>query len=432
MSRRIILIIIGILIIALGIWVYTSSTTPTTPGGTTPSKSILSSLFPFGSTAPTTQVPQTGTAPTAPAPAETTPATSTPEALMKLSSRAVAGLTVFIPVATTPIMEHSINDDTGTASAVALAQLPIVRYAERGTGYIYDVDARGNNANKVSGTIIARTAVAQFADNGQSAILRLIKDDNRTVSTFLGHITPTVGDVTGELKGNFLPDNIVDVAVSPDGKSLAYVAPTGDGVVGMSMKTDGVAKKQLFISAFGEWLIDWTGAGIMATTKASSDIPGYAYLVSSNGVFQKMLGGTNGLTTKPSPDGKMLLYGIGAGKTMALHLDMLKDGTDLNLGLTTLPEKCVWKGDDTAIYCAAPAAFPDGDYPDSWYQGISHFSDALWKIDTATGTTTQVSNGGGNFLDATDLTLDPSGKYLFFVSKNDGSLWSLDLSAAAH
>jgi hypothetical protein len=126
----------------------------------------------------------------------------------------------------------------------------------------------------------------------------------------------------------------------------------------------------------------------------------------------------------------MVLYGIGDGTTTAIHLRKLKDGTDANIGLAGLPEKCVWTSDSTAAYCGVPQYVPSGAYPDSWYQGITHFTDAVWKIDATTDVTTKLSTGSEGLIDATNLTLARNNSFLYFVNKTDGTLWSLDLVAA--
>jgi hypothetical protein len=51
--------------------------------------------------------------------------------------------------------------------------------------------------------------------------------------------------------------------------------------------------------------------------------------------------------------------------------------------------------------------------------------------DAAKGTTTEVDNAEGNYLDMTNLTLDQKEQYLFFVNKTDGTLWSLSIVTPA-
>ncbi len=427
MSRKTILILTAIILVAIGAWAYFASRKNAgDQNGATPG--TIGSLFPFG--ASTTLPPGQGTVPGTSSGGNTagsdTPAT--PKRLTQVTKKYVAGFTA-LPASASAVSTVDINDTTGAQTTNAL---PRLRFAERGTGYVFDIDAKGEGLVKASGTVIAHTLIALFADDGKTVLLRYIKNDNKTVATYLGHLVPAAdANSFGTVIGSFLADNISDVALSADKKSFAYIIPTAKGSAGMTMKADGSGQKQIFASAFSEWLIDWPATGAVVTTKASADALGYAYAVVSSGNMQKILGGQSGLTTKMSPDGKTMLYSVSVSGRIDLHVRRIKDGADMDTGLSTLPEKCAWNAAGTLAYCGAGTSVTAGQYPDSWYQGVTHFNDAIWKVDAATGTTTELSDGEGNSLDTTSLALDQNEQYLFFINKNDASLWSFDLQTPA-
>ena len=430
MSRKTILIIVAIILIALGVWVYITYKNPSgNQGG--PSQNTLGSLFPFGTSGNTPTKPATGSGTTG------TGTSSSPhvkdlatERLVQVTSKYIAGFTVLPPSTAAPIPTVDINDPTGAQTIPVV--YPKLRFVERGTGYIYDIDAKGQNLSETSGTVIAHTLVALFGDQGNTVIFRYIKDDNITIATYLGHLVPAAGSSSfGTTAGSFLADNISDMVMSHDGKNILYLLPTASGADGMTVKTNGTSPKEVFSSSFSEWLLDWPSTGPVVTTKASADIPGYAYAVTGSGVLNKLLGNVSGLTTKMSPDGKNILYSVSFSGHVDLHIKNIASGADLDTGLSTLPEKCVWNATSTLVYCGAGTSVSADQYPDVWYQGSAHFNDALWKIDAATGTTTEMDDGEGNFLDATYLTLDSKEQFLFFINKNDASLWSFDLTAPA-
>ncbi len=428
MSRRTILILVGLLLVGLGAWVfYQSRKAAQIEQATGEKQTLLETLFPFA-------VPGagggsgTGTD-NEPAPGTETPGTEAPAAerrLMRVTDKLVAGYTIVVP----PAPKTPAKKTVAAASQIATGPTyPTVRFMERGTGYIYDTDSKATKLSKSSGTVISRAAHALFLNNGASVAVRYVKTDNVTVATFLGAYVPAAtGATLGEVKGSFLPDGVLDIVALSDGKGIVALMPAGSGSAVFSMQADGSSRKQLLASPFMEWLLDQTAGGTVVTTKAAAGIPGYAYFVRTNNILEKIVGGIDGLTTKLSPDGKYMLYSSAASGKIALSAYSLKDRTTKATGLSTLPEKCVWAADSLTAYCGATSALSGATYPDDWYQGSARFNDGIWKIDAKTGTTEQLTDGEGNFLDATELSLDKDRKFLLFINKNDGTLWSLDLS----
>ncbi len=428
MQKKYLLIILIVAVTFIGGMYFLNKKEAAVTGTATGTKKTgISALFPFlgsnGIQTPIEQSPNTEQTPTAETPLPT-PIESGNISLKKLSNKMVAGF-IPLPATTTESLSsvHSAND-----TAPNTETLPLVRFAEIGTGYIYDVNTAGKNERKISGTLIARTALAHFANGGKTVAMQYIKENNTTVGSFLGTLAaPTGNSSVGTLMGSFLQDGIANIAVSPDGKNFLYLTTNENGSVAMTMKADGSGKKQLFQSAFSEWLLEWRTGGIAVTTKAAATIPGYAYMVSGTGTFTKIIGSVPGLTTLLSPDGKTLLYGIGEKDSMELHIRRLKDGKDTNTGLATLPEKCTWSSDNKTLYCGVPLYIRGAAYPDTWYQGQQEFTDAIWKIDSTTGVTTKITAGSEGLIDATHLKLDPTKSYLCFINKNDLSLWALKL-----
>jgi hypothetical protein len=82
------------------------------------------------------------------------------------------------------------------------------------------------------------------------------------------------------------------------------------------------------------------------------------------------------------------------------------------------------------VYCAAPSQPVDAVYPDDWYAGKISTLDKIWQINGATGEIKLISSfndAPNRAIDAFNLGLDQKDNFLFFMNKNDLSLWSLDL-----
>ena len=443
--KKIIKIFIWIIVISLiAFGIYWFFFVKNNPGAESPSINSLKSLFPFGlndnsSTSNSTDSSGTNNNNSSSSSTSTQPY----RLLVQLSKRPVIGMTVIstpvytelpaLPSASGATNTSVLNDvplSAGYRSSIfSKTNLPIVRFAEHGTGYIYDVDARAQNETKQTGTTIVRAAQAYFGDYGNGVIFRYIKNDNSTIETYLGKIIAPKNDNTGQyatIKGDFLPENISDIAVSSDGKKVNYIVPIDGGVDGVSLNIDGTNKSKYFSSSFDEWLLDLKQGLLTVTTKPSSGIPGFSYFVQPGGAMQKIIGGVVGLTTNISPDGKMLLYA--SAQKAKIDLFVRRSNNDsTKLEISTLPEKCVWGKNSQVIYCSVPNYIPTGIFPDDWYQGVAHFHDSLWRVNANTGVSVKISDFEDSDIDAVNLVLDSKENFIFFKNKNDGTPWSLDL-----
>jgi len=107
-----------------------------------------------------------------------------------------------------------------------------------------------------------------------------------------------------------------------------------------------------------------------------------------------------------------------------------KTGETKVLDIKTLAEKCVWsKKNINTIYCAVPQYLGARKYPDEWYQGIVSFTDAIYKIDLDTNTTSVFDSlSSDTTFDIKDMQLSEQEEYLVFQNKKNLSLWSLDIT----
>jgi hypothetical protein len=362
-----------------------------------------------------------------------------PVKLKKVSSMPVSGFGTFskerfkeIPAPTENVETTKTISKKITTPPTEFA--PALRYMDRATGNIYQTFADKINERKFSSTIIPMVYETFFGISGEKAILRYLKLDDRTIASFAGSLPKEVlgadSTETNELKGIFLSDNIQDISLSPDLSKIFYLFESGESAIGITSLISGDSKVQVFSSPFTEWLSQWPIANMITlTTKPSAQAVGYMYAVDpAKKDFKKVFGGINGLTTLTSPNGKLVLYG---DSSLLLSVYNINTKVSKNLGVQTLPEKCVWSKTSDDIYCAVPKYPSSGLYPDIWYKGKTSFSDDIWAINLTTGNTTLLVEPltvvGGEDLDGIKLTLDKDENYLFLVNKKDSFLWELEL-----
>ena len=352
-----------------------------------------------------------------------------------LEDGAVQALPILRQITATPIAgataTTTLVSDTSTTT---LLRATMVRYMDRATGNVYDTRVDTMKQTRLSNTTIPKVYEAMWGNGAETVLARYLKEDNATIETFIGKVLPAGEDGgVGAIRGSFLPNNIFAATLSPDKSKLFYMTKGSAGATGISVPLSGEKETILFAFPFSEWLAQWaTEENIFLTTKASFDVPGYLYSISSKkqGGLIKIFGGVNGLTTLVNGDGTRVLYSASTRGGFLLYLYDTKSAESKSVFLPTLPEKCVWAKDDVSAYCAIPPSVPRAEYPDAWYQGSVSFSDVFWKIDTATGAAFFLANpkefGAGN-IDAVNPFLSDDERYLFFTNKKDMSLWVLEL-----
>ena len=481
MSRNIKILIIGLVvlgIIAFGFLYFykPTSQTNTTETGT----NFLSNLLSFGKSkilgTPSTPADISGLNTE-----DTDAGTPAPERLTKVSSMPIAGFGIFqkerfvelptvIPATdsvnppqatntpeitttsssttenTTPPTDSKQKTTTTKTAKTATPKketkptapptefIPSIRYVARADGNIYQTFADQIDERKFTGNVIPEVYDAYFSNKGDSVTMRYLNDDDKTIETFMGLLPKeTLGaDTTvNEIKGSFLPENILNISVSPDNLKLFYLFNLKDNEASIGITTDSTGNKkvQVFDSPFTEWLSWWpNNRMITLNTKPSSNVPGYMYSIDpENKALNKILGNINGLTTLTSPSGKLVLY---SSNNLNLNIYNVDTKTSTSLGIRTLPEKCVWSKLSDFVYCAVPKSINGTNYPDTWYQGEVSFNDQIWLINVLDGTTGLISdpeNEKGESVDGIKLALDENENYLFFVNKKDSYLWELSL-----
>jgi hypothetical protein len=312
---------------------------------------------------------------------------------------------------------------------------PLVRYAEKGTGNIYDAFQDSLESKRLTNTTIPRIYEAMFANTGKTVIMRYVRDNNQTIESFVANIPEEKlgGDGPADLRGTFLGLNIKDISVSPDTKQIFYLEQLGEHVIGIISNPDGSNGDQVFKSPFTGWLSTWPNSKtITLTTKASGYAEGYIYnLTITNQSLKKIVGKVSGLTTLTSHNERYVLFSQSIRGGMKLFFYDTTTGILSDTNLATLPEKCIWNKNSTIIYCAVGNSIPNAVYPDDWYQGKVEFSDSIYSIDpTGTYANSEVANLNvlsGENIDVIKIGLSLDNEYLYFINKKDAILWQLKI-----
>ncbi len=330
--------------------------------------------------------------------------------------------------------------DTPIAGAVALIRgtETVVRYVDRATGHIYDVTLpREVNSIplekiKVTNNTLPKIYEAYFRPDGNAVLLRSLEDDSDVVKNLSLALTAPKSTSTDGLytvSSTPLRGNIGTAAVG-SGNTLFYSLRDISSVV--SSTFNGTAAKTLLTSPFNNWRLAMTGENLVLYTKASANVPGYAYsLNTSSGALAKILGPFNGLVANPDVSGNQVLYSYVYNNKTRLSTKNLQSKALSEISPATLAEKCVWSARKTnTFFCGAPVDNPGVGEPDNWYRGVTHFSDRIWFFDTGIDIAqvlVEPKESLGIDIDVVEPKLSPNEDYLIFINKTDLSLWAFKL-----
>lgn len=306
-----------------------------------------------------------------------------------------------------------------------------VRYVERATGHIYDVNLVTMEKSPVVKTTIPKVYEAHFKPDGSAVIFRRLMADGETIESTSYALLPPQSTSTGALHRTIataLRSNISELAAGSS--AIFYVTKEGTSI--LSAAYDGSRETTLFTGAFNEWRLSLAGENLIMTTKASASAPGYSYVLNTRTRnLGKLFGPLNGLVVLSNPTFSRLAYAWNDSGAINLSATTLSNGLVSRVFPTTLAEKCAWSRiEEDILYCGTPNKGISASEPDGWYQGRTRFSDRIWLFNVDTGYTGLLADpekNSGVTIDAEKLFLSPAEDYLIFRNRNDLSLWALKL-----
>jgi len=302
-----------------------------------------------------------------------------------------------------------------------------IRYFDKATGHIYEITAQGQDKQQITITTIPKIFEVLWSKDATKAVLRYFEEENGTSESLKTFVMSSISTTT-QTEGIFLPTKTLSAVVSPSEDKIFYLLENGEYSQGLTATFENKNQKQIFSSQFNEFLPNWPQKNVITLlTKPSYLNEGYLYKLNpTTGYLTKIVSRIKGLTALYSPLVDSVIYSQSDNGSIATKFYNGETKKTSDLGVKTLPEKCVFsKMDESKIYCAVPRMFPSANYPDDWYQGSFFFSDAIWQIDTVNGSTKVLADYGD--FDAVNLFMDQNEGYLFFQDKKDSTLWSLKI-----
>ncbi|MCR4333844.1 MAG: hypothetical protein NUV60_02425 [Patescibacteria group bacterium] len=338
-----------------------------------------------------------------------------------------------VPSVATPVTARLVKISVGpvvpgeavvgrTASASSSPET-IVSFVERQSGNVFSYSTLTKTLTRTSNKTIPGIQSAAWSPDSSIAFVRYLPGDNS--STINTYALPANGAA-----GFFLSQNLAGIDISSTG-ILTLVSGVNGSSVSVA-RTDGTHSSELFTTPLSSIRASFAGKNqYLVYTKSSGTLDGDAFLVDNADNFSRIAGPLPGLVALASPLGKWVLVSYVLNGAMQMELVNTATGVATTLPIATIADKCVWTSNDAAVYCGVPMSPSTAfTYPDDWYQGAAHFSDRIWKVDTAGRYAQLVLDFTAETkisLDAESLAVDTLYTTLVFVNRNDGSLWSYSL-----
>ncbi|MEZ4103880.1 MAG: hypothetical protein R3B60_01185 [Candidatus Paceibacterota bacterium] len=328
--------------------------------------------------------------------------------LRQLTTKSVAGFT------------EINNPDSGAAN------IPIIYYAEKGTGHVFSINLETGEENKISGTTVAETNHAEIDPNGDWIVFSKHTNTKNTNLT-IGALDKETGETALEEPG--LAVN--SFTLSQDGQNLLYTTTDSNGLNGHNLNLTTKKDTIVFSLPFHEATIQWGNSAEdthYVYPKPSYLLEGYLYKVKNNKIDRLP---ASGFGFSALANDKMIIYSTTNNRennTSVFNLETLEKS---ELPITLLPEKCILGTNTTSLICAEDSLTTlPFNFPDEWYKGGMNFKDSLWLIDASELKTTLLADTfkqTSRELDIVDLYLGDSEYAVYFINKIDNTLWMYEL-----
>lgn len=310
-----------------------------------------------------------------------------------------------------------------TEVSVTASSSPLIYFIEAGTGHMFTIDIYTSVENRTSNITIPGAKKAEVSLDGKVAIITASEKQNSdaTIVSF---------EETGAPRSQSLPGVSSDFSLTQDGE-LLFARMDNTTTQGRVYNFKLGSSRTLFEIPFTRAVIDWGSTAAdthFVYPRAASRLEGFLYAVRGAVMDRTAISGY-GLTSLNRKD-----YSIAAVQIEGSYQSSIKNhvsGTMDALLLNFIPEKCVFLNSAPSAICGNDSAGTyDITIPDAWFKGIESYADDLWLIELDTNKLTFLAETlatTGRELDITNLKMSPDDTRVYFINKNDQTLWIYEL-----
>jgi len=346
-----------------------------------------------GSPAPTTETPET-------APGEVVIKPPTLKELVQMTDEA--------------IISPTINENKNR-----------LRYITKNDGALYTSDLDGKNRTKEQFVTLSGLIKTLWSPDQEKLIN--IYADTFGVKRFYYNLAdksavPLIKNMNW-VEYSKTQDKIVYHYEDPSQNTNTIAVANADGSLSQSILNTRIRDIRL------QWVTDDKISISTAPSGLSENVLYFTKI--SNPKLVRVLSGIYGLTSLWSNDGKRVIFSQTDRNGNNVRLfSANENGLDVkDTNLKTLPEKCIFSKDNVSVYCAEPISIPENAIlPDDYYKKTFSVNDAIWKVNLETGKKDLLYQFQEDLnFDVSEMTLVKDEAILFFVNRNNGFLYRLEL-----
>jgi hypothetical protein len=298
-----------------------------------------------------------------------------------------------------------------------------IHYAEAGTGHIYQINLVSGEEIRLSNTTVPNAETAVFSPDGNYVAIR----SGYGISSEVVLITLIPG---GSGEAEPLTPIMTDFTFSFENE-LLYTEQSGIGTLGKAMSLKTKVSRTQFTIPFQQVTMVWSHD---ATTphyvypKATAKLNGYLYAIVNGTIVRQPIDGL-GLTAKASAD--YIFYTEVPGAEPISYFYEITTRKLSSSPILLEPSKCDFSPrSKSTLYCGHELTTYSYNFPDDWYRGTRSFSDRIWLIDLKSQSASQIVSPpqvAGRDIDIIKMRVASDAKMLYFVNKNDNTLWLYEI-----
>lgn len=300
-------------------------------------------------------------------------------------------------------------------------------FVKQSNGFVYSADPQTRKNKQLTDTRIPQAREAIISPSGETIIYRYL-DDEEIIQTYKANITPTDNntDTPYEVSGSFLPTNIYEITLSPDGSQIFYLQEANNHSVGVLYNVSANSQQQVFNSDVTSWRARFSEPNTVTLfTPPADDITGYGYRLNlQTGKKEKITEGT-ALQLKGNIGGNKQLV---TKQTIDGFVTNPLTATNTNTTAQTFTDKCSWANTEV-FFCGVP----QNTIPTSinaWYQGREQFRDSLYVFNVTESNRDQLFDSeqiDKASSDMIDISTSNSFRHTIFTDRTTGDLWGYEL-----